>query len=388
MKKILFVIHAMGYGGAERSLVNLLMELPQDRYQVDLLLFQRQGDFLAQVPEWVNVLDTPRELKRLYGPLTQAGGLAMVKLWGKVGSLMFRRTRKERAAWRWFNVFRKHIPQLDKHYDVVVAYTGSEIQYFIADCVSADKKVVFIHNDYRTAGYSAADDESYFAQMDAIVSVSRRCVEVLEEIFPQYRDRMQCVENITSSALVKQRARESAPAEYTADVPVILSVGRLNAQKGFDLAIDAADLLRQRGLEFRWYIAGEGPLRKTLQARIDARNLQEHFVLLGARSNPYPYMANCSMLVQSSRFEGKSVVLDEAKMLGIPIVSTAYPTVGDQLIDGREGLVTELSAQGIADGVQRMLEDAALRKQLVSYLEAHEYGNQHEVEKYIRLLEE
>lgn len=388
MKKILFVIHAMGYGGAERALVNLLCELPEGKFQADLLCFQRQGDFLAQLPAWVNVLQTPPELKALYGPLKKAGRLALPKLWGKLGSMIFRRTRKERAAWRWQHVFKRRIPQLAPHYDAAVAFTGSEIQYFIADCVSADKRVVFIHNDYRTAGYSAKDDEPYFAKMDKIVSISRRCVEVLAETFPQYRERMLYLENITSSALVKQRAQESVPPEYPGEGHAILSVGRLNPQKGFDMAIDAAAILHQRGMDFRWFVVGEGPLQQELQKQIDARGLQEHFILLGARNNPYPYMANCSVLVQSSRFEGKSVVLDEAKMLCVPIVATAYPTVGDQLIDGQEGLVTEMSAQGIADGVQKMLEDAALREQIVSYLTAHEYGNQHEAEKYIRLLDE
>lgn len=388
MKKILFVIHAMGYGGAERALVNLLCELPEDKYQIDLLCFQRKGDFLAQLPAWVNVLETPPELKALYGPLKKAGWLAGPKLWGKVGAMIFRRTRKERAAWRWQHVFKRCIPKLTTHYDVAVAFTGSEIQYFIADCVSADKRVVFIHNDYRTAGYSAKDDESYFAKMDKIVSISRRCVEVLKEIFPQYCERMVYLENITSSALVKKRAQEFIPPEYSQTKNVILSVGRLNAQKGFDLAIEAAAILHQRGLDFQWFVVGEGSLRHELQMKIDANGLKDHFILLGARNNPYPYMAHCSELVQTSRFEGKSVVLDEAKMLCVPIVATAYPTVGDQLTDGLEGLVTELSARGIANGVQKMLEDAALREQTVSYLMAHEYGNQHEVNKYIELLEE
>ena len=388
MKKILFVIHAMGYGGAERALVNLLCELPQARFQVALLCFQRRGDFLAQLPAWVNALDTQPELKALYGPTKKAGRLMLRKLWGKAGAMIFRRTRKERAAWRWQHVFKRAIPVLPPHYDAAVAFTGSEIQYFIADCVDAARRIVFIHNDYRTAGYSARDDEPYFARMDKIVSISRRCVEVLEETFPQYRERMLYLENITSSALVRSRAQEVVPAEYPQDVPVILSVGRLNPQKGFDIAIDAAAILRGRGLKFRWIIVGEGPRKVELQKQIDERGLSEDFILLGARNNPYPYMARCSVLVQSSRFEGKSVVLDEAKMLCAPIVATAYPTVADQLTDGQEGMVTPLSAEGLADGLQKMLEDAALREKFTSFLAAHEYGNQQEAEKYVRLLDE
>ncbi len=387
MKRILFVIHSLGFGGAERSLVNLLNELPREKYEIDLLLFQRKGAFLAQLPEWVNVLDTPRELKALYGPLNKSGLLALPKLLGKFGSKLVRRTYKERNAWRWRNVFRPLILHLVPHYDVAVAYTGVEIQYFVADCVTAEKKIVFIHNDYRAAGYSARDDEPYFAQMDAIATISPQCLEVLKEEFPQYKDKLYCVENITSAKVVRDRAMEFDPPEYCAKKLVLLSVGRLGFQKGFDIAVEAARILKDRGVPFQWYILGEGGLRQELQKQIDSHGLTEDFVLLGVRSNPYPYIRSCDMLVQSSRYEGKSVVLDETKMLCKPIVATAYPTVADQVQDGAEGLVVPLSAEGIADGILCMAEDKELRESIVRYLQAHEYGNQDEVRKYIRLLE-
>jgi len=387
MKKLLFVIYALGYGGAERALVNLLNELPPDRFQTDLLLFQRRGDFLQQVPEWVNVLETPRALKCLYGPLKQAGRYAMPKLLGKALSSVARKTRKAQAAWRWQHFFRRRIPRLSGSYDVAVAFSGSEIQYYVADKVDAKRKMVFVHNDYRTAKYSAEDDEPYFARMDEIISISEKCVDVLREIFPQYADRMHYLENITSSAVVRARAREFEPAEYAQGMCNILSVGRLWPQKGFDMAVAAAALLKARGIRFRWFVVGEGALREALQQQIDEKGLTQDFVLLGVRSNPYPYMRCCDVLVQSSRYEGKSVVLDEAKMLCKPIVSTAYPTVADQIVDGMEGLVVPMSAEGIADGIIRMQRDAQMRERFTAYLSSRDYGNQGEVEKYTVLLE-
>ena len=387
MKKVLFVIYSLGFGGAERSLVNLLHELPKDRYEVDLLMFQRKNGFLQQVPAWVNILETPEAAAKLYGPLKKAGKYALPKGAGKLFSLLLRRTRKSQAAWRWKHVFTRLIPDLEKCYDVAVAYVGSEIQYYVADHVRADRKIVFIHNDYRTAGYSSKDDEPYFAKMDAIVSISKGCVDVLKEEFPQYAEKMMYLENITSSAVVRERAMESVPEEYEGDVHHILSVGRLWPQKGFDYAIDAAALLKKAGVPFRWYVVGEGSLRDELEKQLADNDLQEEFRLLGTRSNPYPYMQGCDVLVQSSRYEGKSVVLDEAKMLCKPIVATAYPTVADQVADGKEGIVVEMSAQGVAEGVMRMLQDKTLREGIVAYLSAHEYGNQAEVEKYMKLLD-
>ena len=387
MKKILFVIFSLGYGGAERSLVNLLAELPRDKYQVDLLLFRRQGDFLQQVPEWVNVLETPEDICRLYGPMKKAGRYLLPKAAGIGLGRLVRSTRKSQIAWRWKHVFRRCIGRLPGHYDVAVAYAGGENMYFIEDHVSADRKVVFIHNDYRTAKYSPKDDAPYFDRMDAIVSISVKCVDVLREIFPQHESKLHYLENITSSALVRARADAFTPPEYEGSEVNILSVGRLWPQKGFDLAVDAAAILIQRGLKFRWHILGEGTLREELQTRINANNLTDVVFLHGTRDNPYAYMKNCNLLVQSSRYEGKSVVLDEAKMLCTPIVATAYPTVGDQIQDGLEGIVVPMTAQGIADGVQRMLEDAALRKEITACLAAHEYGNQQEVTKYMALLD-
>lgn len=388
MKRILFVIHSLGFGGAERSLVNLLNELPQDQYEVELLLFQRRGGLLEQLPVWVKVLDTPKELNRLYGPLKKAGMLVVPKLLGKLVPKLVRKTYKERNGWRWRHVYRRLIPPLKGHYDIAVAYTGVEIQYYVAERVSAERKIVFIHNDYRTAGYSAADDEPYFAQMDQIVTISPQCLNVLEETFPQYREKLICLENITSSNVVRKRASAFDPPEYRAQTPVLLSVGRLDVQKGFDIAIDAAKILKDQGKRFQWYILGEGGLRQELQTQIDGYGLTEDVVLLGTRSNPYPYMRACDVLVQSSRHEGKSVVLDEAKMLCKPIVATAYPTVGDQVIDGQEGIVTAMTAEGVAAGVARMMEDAALREHITACLAAHEYGNQQAVVKYVQLLDE
>ena len=387
MKKILFVMHTLGFGGAERALVNLLCELPRDRFEVDVLLFQRTGALMAQLPSWVRVLETPEVLKCLYGSFKKAGRYALPKLMGKGLAMLARRTRKAQAGWRWKHVYGKLIPKLHGHYDAAVAFSGSEIQYFVADCVDADKKIVFVHNDYRTAKYSAEFDEASFGKMDAIVSISRSCVETLEEVFPQYRARMLYLENITSSKVIRTRAGEFEPPEFTDDQVNILSVGRLWPQKGFDMAIDAAALLKKEGVSFRWFVLGEGDLRQPLQQQIDALGLTEDFFLLGARENPYPYMRRCDVLVQSSRYEGKSVVLDEAKMLCTPIAATAYPTVADQVADGREGLVVPMSAEGIAEGVRRMLRDDALRNEITTYLADHEYGNQAEVDKYIKLLD-
>ena len=386
MKKILFVIQTLSFGGAERSLINLLHELSEDQYEIDLLLFKKRGAFLEQVPSWVNILDIPRGLKELYSPLSHSGKYALVKMSGTIFSRVLWRTRKKRAAFRWKYFYKNRIPKLAVHYDVAVAYSGSEVQYLVRDCVDASKKIVWVHNDYRTAEYSREDDYPYFADMDEIISISDVCVDALKEAFPEFSKKIRCVENITSSALVRKQAEMYAPKEYS-NCHTLLSVGRMGPQKGFDLAISAAALMKKNNIQFRWYIIGEGKLREELEKQIRDMDVEDCVILLGTRTNPYPYIKNCTILVQPSRFEGKSVVLDEAKILGTPIVATNYPTVRDQILEGYEGIITPMTPEGIAEELQKLLESPGLLAHIRDYLSSHEYGNQKEITKYIELFD-
>lgn len=388
MKKILFIMHTLGFGGAERSLVNLLRELSAEEYQVDVLLFQKKGALLSQLPDWVRVLDTPSNLDMLYAPLSSSGIMTPVKLIGTVLARTMRRTKKSQAAFRWKYFYRRWIASIPECYDVAAAYGGGELLYMLGDRVTAKKKIAWIHNDYRTGKYSSRDDYPYLDNMDAIVSISEQCVQVLREEFPSLQAKMHCVENITSSAMVRSLAGEVPPEEYRECECNILSVGRLWLQKGFDLAVEAAAILKEQGVCFRWFVLGEGDLRTNLEKQIQELGLSDEFVLLGTRENPYPYIRHCTLLVQSSRYEGKSVVLDEAKILGTPIVATAYPTVRDQIHEGTEGLIAEMTPRGIASEITRLLMNDSLRKDICDYLLNREYGNPEEVQKYRKLLDD
>ena len=245
---------------------------------------------------------------------------------------------------------------------------------------------MWIHNDYRAAGHPKKYDYEHLTNMDAIVSISDTCVDILKEEFPQLKNKIFMLENITSSTVLRKRAMEFSPKEYVDREINILSIGRLHEQKGFDMAIQAAGIMKKRGINFCWFVLGNGELESKLKKQISDEGVEDCFVLLGARENPYPYIKNCTVFVQPSRYEGKSVVLDEAKILAVPIVTTAYPTVGDQLEDGQEGLIAPMTSEGIAEGVLKVLEDTALYNRISGYLKSREYGNQKEILKYLKLI--
>lgn len=387
MKKVLIVMTSLYNGGAEKSLVNMLNEFPKDKYEIDLLLFKKSGMFIKQVPSHVNLLDTPDDLKRLYGSLKDAGYLLPKKLIANAVSKLCTHNSREKRGFRWEKFYSSSIKRLDNYYDVALAYISGEILYYVDEKVNADKKIVWVHNDYRSAGHPRKIDYPHLKNMDAIVSISDSCVDILKEEFPEFADKVYMLENITSSVVLNNRANEFVPEEFVPNQVNILSIGRLHEQKGFDMAINAAKIMKDKGLNFKWFVIGSGELKEELEKQIYSLHVEDCFVLLGARENPYPYIKNCTIFIQTSRYEGKSVVLDEAKILAAPIVATAYPTVGDQLKDKVEGMVVPLNAEGIAEGLLQMANNEGLRKSYSEYLASREYGNQKEIEKYMQLMD-
>lgn len=395
-KKILFVISALETGGAEKSLVNLLNQMDYGTYDVDLLLFKRKGVFLKQIPKEVNIMEPPFDLYCLYNRPTVgkhffiAFRQTVVRL---VGSL-YRRAFYAKKFYpgmqaRWELFYKRSLGNLQGMYDVAISYMHGESMYYVAEKVQAKKKVTWVHNDYRATKLEPQKDYPYFKSFKQIVTISDECVKIWRESFPDIADRIQCIPNITSSTFTRKMAENFYPSEYieAKDKKILISIGRLSQQKGFDIAIEAAKILKDNGVNFCWFVIGQGELKNTLQEQIRNNRVEDCFVLLGIRENPYPYIKNANILVQSSRFEGKSVVLDETKILAKPFVATNYSTVYDQVIDGKEGIIADLDPEAIANSIMRLLEDRALYKEIESYLKSHEYGNVEEMEKYYKLFE-
>lgn len=386
-KKLLFVTIRLNSGGAERSLLNLLSMLSPERYDIDLLLFKREGEFIDQIPPHVRLLEPPEDLKRLYSPTKEAGRYLLAKVLGTAMGKLMEPKLFEGRYYRWHRVYRRVLRPLPGKWDVAIAYLEGEPTYYVADFVDARTKLCWVHSDYSASPLDPRYDAPAFEKMDHIVTISPICLDALRKAFPQYVDKMHALENISAPAIVQGQARAFVPEEFS-DGFNILSVGRLTEAKGFDFAIDAAAMLKQGGRRFRWYILGNGELKDALSAQIAQRQVSDCVRLLGARTNPYPYMLHADLLAQTSRWEGKSMVLDEAKMIGVPILCTRYNTVENQIADGREGLIVPVSPEGIAEGIGRLMDDPAMRRRMIDYQRSQDYDNRSELAKYEQLFNE
>lgn len=384
---------SLGSGGAEKSLVNLLNLIDYEKYAVDLLLFKREGLFLSQIPKEVRLLQPTDSLQYAYkidrGMFSSVSGIKAVILRG-TSTFICKCLYKENARQqRWIKFYKRYLSNLEEEYDIAIGFLEGDASYYVIDKVNAKKKILWIHNDFNEIKKyeDAKIYEEYFQKADSVVSISDKCVQILRQNYPAMVNKFYCLPNLTSGSLLKKMSEEFEVSEFEKNQFNVLSIGRLTRQKGYDFAIDAVKILKEKYSDIHWWIIGAGELEEQLKKQVKDNDLEEYITFLGLRANPYPYIRSCDLLVQPSRWEGKSVVLDEAKILAKPILATNYSTIKDQLKDKKEGLITDISPNAIAEGIIELRENPQLYNSIQCYLDKHEYGNEKEILQYYELLE-
>lgn len=390
-KKLLFVNPHLDAGGAEKSLVNLLNTIDANKYDVDLFLFLQEGLFLSQVPAFVNILPHSKKFKIFRKPLKQAmlhfvirGQFSLAYKRFRCSQALRSTSNKSVAEQRSWKFLSAAIGELPDQYDVAIGFLEKSSIYFIVDNIQACRKIGFIHTYYSELHANMDFDRKYFANLNNIVTVSEECADDLQSNFPQSKEKVKIIYNIISSKLLKKLA-----AEKSAILPQnsIISIGRLVEIKGFDLAVEAAKILKEKGVDFHWYIIGEGKERKNLENLIEKYNLQDHFQLLGLKENPYPYIKSAKVFVQPSRYEGKSISVDEAKILSKPIILTNFTTAKDQIQNDYNGLICEMSANSLVQSIMKYFENQEFTEKVVGNLKGEEFGTESEIKKLYELID-
>lgn len=393
-KRIIFVIESLSLGGAEKSLVTLLNLLDYTRYDVDLLLFAQGGPFQKLLPKEVTLLPVPDYFLytsipwRCVGKKVKETNMMQAQLRYSLALRMKELTHIEKAALLW-KYSRNCFSNLQQNYDVAIAYAQGLPTFFVAEKVCAKKKAAWINVIYRPQGVYLDYIKPYYRKFNFVNAVSDTVAQQIQETFELPPHKITHIMDILDADFAHKMAEmpSEASREMSGSGTKILTVGRLSAMKGYDLAIDAAKLLLERGIDFVWYVVGEGALREELERRIADNGLQKHFLLLGSRNNPYPYFKACDLYVQPSKYEGFGITLAEAKMFQKPIVTTNFEAVNAQFTNRKNGLIVDISAQGIAEGVMQMLTDTALKETCVHNLQSEKIGNVEELEKFYKLLE-
>lgn len=396
-KKILITSFDLAIGGVERSLIGLLSHLDYSKYDVDLMLFKHEGEFLPFLPEGPKLLPelTPYTTFRMsIGQIAKKGYLpiAMLRTMAKYIGFFYGRIKKIdepgylaiQYGWELTNPI---LPKLNKEYDVAIGFLWPH--HFIGEKVKAKKRIGWIHTDYSNIHLNEKLDAKMWNRLDKIVAVSDECSKTFLRKFPNFQQKITVIENILSPELIRDQANAGIPVDMKNKRGriTLLTVGRLTPAKGLDDAIKACKELVNSGYDIAWYVVGYGPLENKLREQINHLELSDRFFLLGKKTNPYPYIKACDIYVQPSRYEGKAVTIREAQILGKPVVLTNFPTAKSQARDGIDALITTQDVFGIVEGIQRVIDENDLRNELISNVLSMDYGNENEIEKLYSLIE-
>ncbi|WP_448162563.1 glycosyltransferase [Bacillus mobilis] len=395
-KKILITSFDMAIGGVERSLIGLLNTIDYSKYDVDLMLFKHEGEFLFLLPKLPNLLKEVKQyttFRKSIKQILQEGQITigMARTLGKIlGDVHGRYVKSAEVGyfviqygWR---ITLPFIPKLEEEYDVAISFLWPH--YFVGDKVRAKRKIGWIHTDYSNINLNANMEYKMWSKMDNIVAVSEGCRDSFLSILPNVNKNVEIIENILSPEFVREQAnREDVMKELQMKPGKIklVTVGRLSYAKGIDVAMHALRKLLDEGYDMEWYVVGYGALEAELRKLLAELKLEKHFFLLGKKTNPYPYIKACDIYVQPSRYEGKAVTVREAQIIGKPVLITNFSTAKSQVQDGIDGLITEMGINGIVNGIKRLIEDKELREVLVENTLKGEYGNRNEINKLYAL---
>lgn len=345
-KKILIRIGSLRHGGAEKVLVTFLKNLPADRYDIDLLLNLYSGKYLPEVPEWINV----RYLNR--GEMITTNRIQ--DLPEKIYRVLYQKLLKTFPS-----LLYRFILQ-NKKYDIEFAAIHGFRDEILDSPQTSSKKLMWIHNDLtQVKGYTPESIRRFFSY-DQVMVISEKIKDTFLSLAADEKEKQKIIRiynPLDTQEIVTKAAKPVLDYTFDTAVPTFISVGTVFPQKGFDRLIRVHKKLLNEGYLHHILIVGDGydfENIKTLKSELD---IDQSVTMLGFSDNPYPYINAADFYILSSRYEGFPTVLFEAITLKKNIIATDVSGVHEMLEDGKLGLITENSEDGIYDGMKRALEN-------------------------------
>ena len=277
------------------------------------------------------------------------------------------------------------LPEINPSVEYDLAISFLQPHLYVLKKVRARKKLAWLHTDYSKV-FISQKEESVWGQYDRIAAISEDVGKSFVRRFPKLESNIFFIENILSSSFIRKRASVEV-VNMPGNGIRLLTIGRYSYPKKLEeVPIIAAKLLKSFP-NLKWFIIGYGDANEEQKVKdnIVAESVQNNVILLGKQSNPYPFIKECDVYVQPSRYEGKSITVREAQILCKPVIVTAYPTAPSQIEDGVDGIIVPLEIDLCANAMTAFLKDKQKQTEMVNYLSEHNFGNENEINKIYQL---
>ena len=391
-KNILIAIPTLNSGGVEVSLIRFIKELSKNKnISITLLMLKKEGIYLKDVPKNIKILEIKYD-DSLYDYNNKKEDInKYTTIFDKVKFIKFRlKLRKLLIKNNWeeyYKLLLGHVLPIEGEYDLAIDWHGYGhfITTIVADKVIAKKKAMWIHDEKN----EWLDKVRYWLkEFDKIFCVSKSCKKSILEKFSYLSTKLDEFCNLIDYKNIRKKANEKNNLIFSNEKLNIVTIGRLEWQKGYDIAIQIANLLNKKNVNFCWYVVGGGSLQKKIEEDIKKNNLEEKFILLGVQKNPYIYLNKADLYVQPSRHEGYGLAISESRVLGIVPIATNLNCIKEQITDGVNGFLCNLDSLEFANKIIEVSKDKKIMNKVKDNLSKENFDYTKEFEKLYDLMED
>lgn len=384
--KILFTCGRLNLGGVQKSIISLLKNLCNSENDVTLLLDDLTGELVKEVPESVNIVKISGDMYRTHNfLLDKKDSLTLLLKYPVLITCIikylfecrFKINRKVLLQRMWDMIGdRIDTSEYEQVYDAIITYAGGMglWDYLCIYKMHANQKICWIHGNYSIFGTKTEFEKKCISEYDHIVFVSEECKNIFIKEVPLCHSKLHVLNNIIDEEEIVNRSNVQVESIFENENTFrFVSVARLDKGKGFALGIKAAAMLKKENINFRWDIIGMGSEYRNLSAMIKEEDLEDRVYLLGSMSNPLPYVKYADVFMHLSYSEGKSMSVEEAKILHKAILITNYPTVNDQIKHNESGYIVEINVESIYAGMKMFIENPLYVKELEQNVKDYHY---------------
>ena len=364
-------------------MINLLNSFDTEKYDVTLYTNFAGNPVIGRIPDNIRCIDLDEyNIKRVYNKaIGEHDYFTALKLMKNYALFRITKDFYNKTAWLY-----RHIHFNDEHYDCVIAYNfGTSTIVLTNESFTAPKKVVWAHGDMP---YFSNNYIRNLCLFDKCFCVSEYMKNYFVVHCKEMTPKTDIFHNILNANEIIKKAQEPVAEIDKCGKAAIVTVGRLGQDKGQIVIPETASLLKKSGIDFTWYIVGDGPVRNDIEQGIQKYHMENNICLLGTKENPYPYINACSIYVQTSTSEGWCLTTQEARILHKPCVVTDIPVMHEQFIDGVNGIIANgTDAAALYEGIMRLLSSQELRERIVNNLKAEPQDGAVEMQKLYDFLE-